>query len=151
MPEPQETSGVPPTRISGIPCGVLALTSDSHQCQCSQGPCARYVSKCAPSTPSSQCSAGHAKLCESTARAVPKTGPENGPKTVPQDGSTDSGWNHSGGQIWGSIGGSFLSTDPVVAKKSHQDRCAHITPRPTPSHHTPSILPTTTPIPPPIA
>ena len=90
-------------------CMASTHRIERHQCRCAHGPLVKCISRCTPSSRCRQCSADGSKLHAGSERAAPKTRPRNGPKSVPPEGSTDSLWNHSGGQIWGAIGGLFLS------------------------------------------
>ena len=82
-------------------CMASTRRIERHQCRCAHGPLVKCISRCTPSSRCRQCSADGSKLHAGSERAVPKTRPRIGPKSVPPEGSTDSVWNHSGGQIWG--------------------------------------------------
>ena len=82
----------------------------------------RMRPRCTPWSRRRQCSADSSKWHAGTERAAPKTRPEIGPKSDPRNGSTDSGWNRSGGQIWGSIGGLFFPSQWIRCTPSSRRR-----------------------------
>ena len=102
-------SGAFDSNVWETSCMVSTRRIERHQFRCAHGPHVECISRCTPSSRRRQCSADGSKLHAGSERAVPKTRPRIGPKSDPLDGSTDSVWNHCGGQIWGSIGGLFLS------------------------------------------
>ena len=66
---------------------------------------AEFSSVCEQESRDRQCSADSRNLHAGSRRAVPNSRPRIGPKSVPPNGSTNSWWNHMGGQFLGSIGG----------------------------------------------
>ena len=121
------------TRILGMPgafdsnvwetsCMVSTRSIERHQFRCAHGPHVECISRCTPSSRRRQCSADGSKLHAGSKRAVLKTRPRIGPKSDPLDGSTNSWWNHYGGQIWGSIGGLFFPSQGVRCTPSSRRR-----------------------------
>ena len=98
-------SGAFDSNVWETSCMVSTRGLERRQFRCAHGPHVECISRCTPSSRRCQCSADGSKLHAGSERAVPKTRPRIGPKSDPPDGSTDSGWNHFGVQIWGSIGG----------------------------------------------